>query len=547
MMNSFLRRTACVTLLFFVWFMVAPDFVFATGAADDLTKAEELYKEMQYEKAVNTLNSFILANQEKTNMAPKVALAYYMLAKIYFDIDEYDSKVKVNLEKVFQYDENFTYQEHNAKFKQLVEEVKGQEQTAPVKETVKKEAKETTQPRVIERPAPKKKKKKFPAILVIGGLLVVGALVYFLVIKKSQKYDLTVSVGEGANGTPSAGTTSYKKGTVVNYSYSVQSGYTNLQVLVDGNAAAASGSITMNENHSITVTTQQVATLKVNSTPTGAQILISGNDTGYKTNHTFTYTSGGSRTVKLRRVGYIEYTQTVNVALGETKTVSKTLEGGFKNEFRTEEEDSILWKWAPKTNGNWSLISGKYVADADLPAWNYSRYNYKFTSNQYTITVKMKRTKGATTSSNSIILGVNSDPTNIDGYLFNYTSGSWVSVWKYNGSNADTGSGTATAILPWKSTNAINSGNGEYNTLKIVRDGSNYTYYINNTKMTDFSNSAYDPGYIFIGGYAGGRQTKLEFDYAYLEEGKTAGSVPGKYTEGVPSSHSEKFAPTHQK
>ena len=77
-----------------------------------------------------------------------------------------------------------------------------------------------------------------------------GAALYFLVLKKKD-YTLTVSVGEGVTGSPAAGTSTSKKGTVINYSYAKQAGYDNLVVTLDGAPVAASGSVTMNANHAL--------------------------------------------------------------------------------------------------------------------------------------------------------------------------------------------------------------------------------------------------------------------------------------------------------
>jgi len=73
----------------------------------------------------------------------------------------------------------------------------------------------------------------------------------------SIKYTLTVSLGEGVTGTPSSGTHSYSKGEVVNYSYSLNSGYTNLVVKLDGQQVNASGTITMNSNHTLNATAEK--------------------------------------------------------------------------------------------------------------------------------------------------------------------------------------------------------------------------------------------------------------------------------------------------
>jgi hypothetical protein len=68
----------------------------------------------------------------------------------------------------------------------------------------------------------------------------------------TNSYALTVSLGAGVTGTPAV-TTSYAHGAVVPWSYSLQSGYTNLVVKLDGATTTASGSVTMNANHALTV------------------------------------------------------------------------------------------------------------------------------------------------------------------------------------------------------------------------------------------------------------------------------------------------------
>jgi hypothetical protein len=115
-----------------------------------------------------------------------------------------------------------------------------------------------TEPASIEKPKKdtttvQKKKKKFPWLWVIGGAVVAGVLIYFFVIKK-PKFKLSVTLGTGISGTPSSGSFSYKKGTVVNYNYNLQNGFKNPVILVDGvELVRLSGSLTMNEDHSLEV------------------------------------------------------------------------------------------------------------------------------------------------------------------------------------------------------------------------------------------------------------------------------------------------------
>jgi hypothetical protein len=97
----------------------------------------------------------------------------------------------------------------------------------------------------------KEKKKKFPWLLVAGGVVVVGAVLYFLVLKPKKKYTLSVVRGEGVEGEPTNGTYEYKKGTPVNYGYTSKAGYSNLAVVLDGVQVTESGLIVMDKNHSL--------------------------------------------------------------------------------------------------------------------------------------------------------------------------------------------------------------------------------------------------------------------------------------------------------
>ncbi|MBK8727713.1 MAG: immunoglobulin domain-containing protein [Holophagaceae bacterium] len=66
-------------------------------------------------------------------------------------------------------------------------------------------------------------------------------------------FTLTVTVGTGATGTPAA-TAVHALGTAVNYAYTAQPGFTNLQVLLDGTPVAAAGILVMNGAHTLAVT-----------------------------------------------------------------------------------------------------------------------------------------------------------------------------------------------------------------------------------------------------------------------------------------------------
>jgi hypothetical protein len=124
-----------------------------------------------------------------------VAEAFYLLAKIYFEVGD-DAKVDENLQKVFETYPTFQKEETNFGFKERVDKVRArflEKKEAEVKqkqeELIKKEKEiePRPKPKVIEQPTPKKKKKKFPVVLVVVGVVVVAALIILLAGGKKKE------------------------------------------------------------------------------------------------------------------------------------------------------------------------------------------------------------------------------------------------------------------------------------------------------------------------------------------------------------------------
>jgi Tol biopolymer transport system component/tetratricopeptide (TPR) repeat protein len=127
----------------------------------------------------------------------------------------------------------------------------------------------------------KKRKKKFPWLLVAVGAAVVTVVVILLLKKK--KYTLNVTREQGVEGNPASGAYRYKKGKTVNYGYTLQSGYTDLVVTLDGREVASSGAIKIDSDHTLIATATQTYTLTV----TKGEGVEGSPDSG-----TFTYITG---------------------------------------------------------------------------------------------------------------------------------------------------------------------------------------------------------------------------------------------------------------
>jgi hypothetical protein len=72
----------------------------------------------------------------------------------------------------------------------------------------------------------------------------------------SGEFSLLVTHGPGITGTPEPGLYDYQANDQVNYDYQLESGYTNLEVTLNGDQIPSSGTITMTQDHAL----QAVAT-----------------------------------------------------------------------------------------------------------------------------------------------------------------------------------------------------------------------------------------------------------------------------------------------
>jgi tetratricopeptide (TPR) repeat protein len=296
------------TLVAFSFLVLFSDYGFAQGTTP-LDRAQDLLSQGKYDDAVKMLDSYIGEIQAKPEEKPTLAAAWYLLAKVYFEVGD-DAKCDEALLNVFNTHPGFDRTEPNSGFRERVLKAKSQlagkvpvaaettaQPVAPPKETETKVPKteplpakidtktvvqplkvETktigqqpkVEPQTVEMPkkspaAVVKKKKKFPWLLAILGVGVVVALIIILTKKKSDSLTLKVTVGEGVTGNPSAGSFLYKKGDKITYSYSLATSatyiYNDLSVLLDGNKLSASGTITMDGNHTLSISASKISAI----------------------------------------------------------------------------------------------------------------------------------------------------------------------------------------------------------------------------------------------------------------------------------------------
>jgi len=91
-------------------------------------------------------------------------------------------------------------------------------------------------------------------LMIVSGLLSLSACEGKKTEPMKKTYALTVTVSEGVEGHPQAGTQICEPGGVIDYGYQLLEDYSNLGVTLDGSPIQASGSFTMNSNHSLAAT-----------------------------------------------------------------------------------------------------------------------------------------------------------------------------------------------------------------------------------------------------------------------------------------------------
>lgn len=241
--------------------LILPYYLCGESQVSYLDDAKECYDKGNYDRAIELFNKFIEKNRGNKTLKNELIEAYYYKAKIYYTGEQY-ALMEDSLKNLFQLDLQYNFPgEKNTDFLRRAFEVQKVAVNVVVKE---------------------KNKKKFPWLVVVGTVVVVGAAV-FLLTKKPKENTLTVSIGDGVDGNPVSGTHSYKKSSTVSYSYTLKTGYTNLVVKLDGTNVDSSGTIKMDRSHTLTANAAKNFTLTVNR----GEGVNGSPDTG-----TFFYTDG---------------------------------------------------------------------------------------------------------------------------------------------------------------------------------------------------------------------------------------------------------------
>jgi hypothetical protein len=188
---------------------------------------------------------------------------------------------------------------------------------------------------------------------------------------------------------------------------------------------------------------------------------------------------------------------------------------GFKEDF----SDNTANFWLPNEASTWKAAGGYYTCTKHGGWLGMSIYNFAYSATSYTVESKMRYSEwigGKNEAPIFIMLGVTNNYSDSSGYLMGSFMNGQIAVYKLNHYNLRNPHGGPPTLLHHGTCSAIEKGVNKWNTVKIVRKGTSYKFYINNTQAYSFSDSTYNPKYIMIGFGAAKVKTVCDFDYVHM-------------------------------
>ncbi|MEQ6124133.1 hypothetical protein AAON49_08045 [Pseudotenacibaculum sp. MALMAid0570] len=229
-------------------------------------------------------------------------------------------------------------------------------------------------------------------------------------------------------------------------------------------------------------------------------------------------------------VGYLSMMYTSGGSTTNTNTTNTTT-----NTNTHASKETILFDGYTSNKNNWStsknqnidldIKNGNYYFDhkRDKGGWSSTIVKYIDTSRDFKILADIKKESGIQNNGYGIVFG-RKDSNNQN--LF-YVSG------KGNYCINKMKNGKDNYLKQWSPSSAIRKGNGAYNVLKVVKNGSKLEYYINNTKVyTDYSPEFFGDrlGYIL---YDKQKISVAYLSVGYLDKKKTTYNTNTNVTDNI--------------
>jgi hypothetical protein len=188
---------------------------------------------------------------------------------------------------------------------------------------------------------------------------------------------------------------------------------------------------------------------------------------------------------------------------------------GFKEDFADNAADF----WLPDNATSWNTAGG-YLSGSKTTEWaGGTIYDFIYSETSYTVESRMRWSEFSGSSTSAplfIMLGTWKSFTGNSGYLIGYTMDGKVSIYALANFSLVEPPVEPPTPLYSASCAAVNTGVGNWNTLKVVRNGSTYTIYINDTMVYAFVDSTYNPRCLVLGFIGSGAKTSCDFDYVYM-------------------------------
>ncbi|MCX6556751.1 MAG: hypothetical protein NTW95_04880 [Candidatus Aminicenantes bacterium] len=203
-----------------------------------------------------------------------------------------------------------------------------------------------------------------------------------------------------------------------------------------------------------------------------------------------------------------------------------------KEELHEDFDSALSDKWLTYHAGNWSVANGFLSVTApDTFEWESAVYNQAWSSSNFTVTVRLNRLlkKGAY----GILLSTDANMGHADGYLFDlFADGTYAifreNAYQFGPRTSAPNSSWFTIIKTWTTSSAIHDGLDTWNVFKVVRSGSSYSFYANDTLLHTFTDATYDPRYVSVVMSPWAPSTRMDVDYVYVDMGAaSAAAIPG--------------------
>ena len=146
--------------------------------------------------------------------------------------------------------------------------------------------------------------------------------------------------------------------------------------------------------------------------------------------------------------------------------------------------------WAAKPGASWNVVDNwKYVTNGQDQKWS-SAFYYKEKYTNFTYEARVRRSTASDWANYiTVRMGNKTDATDNEwrpGYSFGYSNNGYYSIWRIDWN------GSAVNVQPWTYSSSIRKYN--WNNLKVVANGSNFSFYINNHLLRSFSSSRFPEG-----------------------------------------------------